>query len=76
MNSNQKIFLIFGVISLTVFLIAWYTFYPSLLTKTTGYLHTSFRKTDTVVVHTNWIGMISLATAIGSLLGFFLFKDK
>ena len=76
MNSNQKIFLIIGIISLTVFLIAWSTYYPSLFTKTTGYMHTSFRGIDPVVVHTNWIGMISLATTIGSFLGVYLFKDK
>lgn len=76
MNRNQKIFLIFGITSLTVFLISWYTFYPSLFTKTTGYRYTSLYETDTVTVHTNWAGMISLGTAIGSFLGVFLFKDK
>ena len=52
MNRNQKIFLIFGITSLTVFLISWYTFYPSLFTKTTGYRYTSLYETDTVTVHT------------------------
>jgi|ETNmetMinimDraft_3_1059899.scaffolds.fasta_scaffold46580_1 hypothetical protein len=77
MNKTQKIFFIIGVMAFSTFAITsiWYVDKPwyegefSFFRYVSGYMNNP-------IEHTNWLGIVGLIFTIGSLLGFFLFKDK
>jgi len=83
MNNEQKAFLIVGAISLTVFLITL-TFYGlespfydlKNITRWAPLPDTPPPPPNYVIRSTNWLGIISTGSLIGSIVGFFLFKDK
>ena len=81
MNNKQKAFLITGVVSFTIFFITM-TFYslesPFFdLKNIATYTFGSDRPEPRYVIRsTNWLGIISTGTLIGSVFGFFLFKNK
>ena len=75
MNNIQKSLLIVLTMSIVIFAISAYHF--SQAPAQGSVFGGSFGATlETLGHRTNWLGIIALANAFGSLVGFFLFKDK
>ena len=74
MNNIQKIFLIVCSMSIVIFVVTAYYF--SQAPAQGSVFGGSFGATlETLGHRTNWLGIIALANAFGSLVGFFLFKN-
>ena len=74
MNDKQKILVMVIVVSFIIFLITAFLFLSSsqgthIFWDWRGQLGARYRGI-------NWVGIFSLATSIGAMVGFFLFKDK
>jgi len=79
MNNNQKMFIIIAVMAFSTFVITsfWYVDRPWYNGEFSFFRYLSGRMdTHNLNEHTNWLGIAGLILTIGSLLGFFLFKDK
>jgi len=71
MNDKQKVFLLVSIFSFVIFAASTYHY------STTGGLSSFFGfRSGNSVYHINYLGFISLGSAISTLVGIFLFKDK
>ena len=78
MNNIQKILIMVFFMSVTIFIITAFIYSSrgSSIWQYQVFTSSSVKIGATYEMHTNWFGIIALANAFGSLVGFFLFKDK
>ena len=78
MNNIQKSLLIVFSMSIVIFAISAYHFNTYLYLGMGSYFGGAIKAigVDDAVFRTNWLGMIAFGSAIASIVGFFLFKDK